>query len=150
MLRNTLLVIHIAAAGIWLGASATQMVVAPMLTRQSGEVAAAWMTASMSLAKRLYPVAGAVVFAAGIGLVLVSDSYGFSDMFVGIGIVVVVLGGILGTRVFGPAAAQAADAYGSGDTTAGRAASTKIARFGLLDIALLLVAITAMVARWDV
>jgi hypothetical protein len=149
-MRNVLLVIHIAAAGAWLGASVTQMVVAPMLTRQSAEVASAWMTASMSLAKRLYPIAGGVVFAAGIALVLVSDIYGFSDVFVGIGIVVVVLGGILGTRVFGPAAAQAADAYGSGDTTAGRAASTKIARFGLLDVVLLLVAITAMVAKWGV
>jgi hypothetical protein len=149
-MRNVMLVTHIAAAGIWLGASVTQMVVAPMLTRQSGEVAAAWMTASMNLAKRLYPVAGVVILAAGIGLVLVSDVYGFADVFVGIGIVVIILAGILGGRVFGPAAAQAADAYRSGDTTAGRAASVKIARFGILDVVLLLVAITAMVAKWGV
>ena len=129
----------------------TQMVVAPMLTRQSGEVAAAWMTASMNLAKRLYPVAGAVILAAGIGLVLdVGDVYGFADVFVGVGIVVIILAGILGGRAFGPAAAQGADADRAGDTTAGRAASTKIARFGILDIVLLLVAITAMVAKWGV
>ncbi len=51
--------------------------------------------------------------------------------------------------MFGPAAAQAADAYRAGDTTAGRAASP-IARSGVLDIVLLLVAITAMVAKWGV
>lgn len=149
-MRNFLLVVHIAAAGIWLGASATQMVVAPMLTRQSGEVASAWMTASMNLSKRLYPIAGTAILAAGIGLVLVSDVYEFTDVFVGIGIVVIVVAGLLGSRLFTPVAAQAADAYRSGDTTAGRAASSKIARFGLLDVVLLLVAITAMVAKWGV
>ena len=108
------------------------------------------MTASMNLSKRLYPVAGAVLLAAGIGLVLVSDVYEFTDVFVGVGIVVIIVAGFLGGRVFTPMAAQAADSYRSGDTTAGRAASSKIARFGLLDVGLLVIAIVAMVAKWGV
>ena len=147
-MRDLLLVVHIVAVAVWLGASVTQMVVAPMLTRQEPAVAAAWMTASMNLSKRLYPVAGVLVLAAGIGLVLVSDVYEFSDAFVAVGIVVIVVAGILGGRVFGPAAERAADAYRTGDTAVASAESIKIARFGLLDIGLIVFAIVAMVMRW--
>jgi hypothetical protein len=150
MLQNTLLVLHIVAVAVWLGASVTQLVVAPMLTRQSNDVAAAWMAASMNLARRLYPVAGVVVLVAGIGLVLMEGGYEFSDLFVGVGIAIVILGGILGGAVFGPAAERAAAAFSSGDTATARAAMVKIARFGLLDVILLVIAIVAMVAKWGV
>ncbi len=147
-MRDLLLIIHITAAAVWLGASVTQMVVAPRLTRQSPQVAAAWMTASMGLATKVYPVAGVALLLAGVGLVLQSDVYEFSDVFVGVGFVVVVLGGVLGARVFAPAAEKAADAYRSGDTATASAAMGTISRFGMLDIVLILVAIAAMVMRW--
>ncbi len=147
-MRIALLVIHIAAAATWLGASVTQMAVAPTLTGKSSEVASAWMAASMRLSQRLYPIAGALVLLAGVGLVLVSDVYSFADLFVTVGFTVVILGGALGGMVFTPVARRAAEAYSSGNAVAGRAASVRILRFGLIDIALLVVAITAMVAKW--
>jgi len=149
-MRNLLLIIHVLAVGVWLGASVTQLMVGPRLTRQSSEVAAAWMTASMSLSKRLYPVAGILVLLTGIWLVLQSEVYGFADVFVTIGFVVVIVSGVLGGRVLAPAADTAAKAFGAGDTTAGTAAMVRIARFGLLDVVLLVVAVAAMVMKWGV
>ncbi|CAN5524615.1 MAG: hypothetical protein ACR2JP_10915 [Acidimicrobiia bacterium] len=149
-MRNLLLIIHILSVGVWLGASVTQLVVGPRLTRQSSEVAAAWMTASMNLARKLYPVAGVLVLLTGIWLVLQSEVYGFADVFVTVGLVAVIVGGVLGGPVFAPAAEKAAKAFGAGDTAAGSAAMVRIARFGLLDVVLLVVAVAAMVMKWGV
>ncbi|MBA2338603.1 MAG: hypothetical protein H0V96_12780 [Acidimicrobiia bacterium] len=147
-MRDLLLIIHIAATAVWLGASVTQMVVGPQLSRQSPQVASAWMTAAMGLGRKLYPPAGLLVLLAGTGLVLVSDVYSFSDAFVVVGFVVIILAAVLGARVFTPAAGKAAEAFRAGDTTAANAAMATIVRFGVLDVVLILVAITAMVMRW--
>ena len=149
-MRDFLLILHIVAAGTWLGANVTQAVVTRRLTVSGGEVAAAWMRSTVAMARYLYIPAGVLALLTGVGLVLVSEVYEFSDVFVSVGLFTVVVGALLGSRVFGPHGERAAAAFEADDPEAGGAATRRVAGFGMLDTALLLVTITAMVMRWGV
>jgi hypothetical protein len=60
-----------------------------------------------------------------------------------------IVGGILGRLVFEPGGQAAAEAVESEDATAIRAATGRLATFGVIDTLLLLFTITAMVLRLD-
>jgi hypothetical protein len=142
------LVLHIAAAGIWLGANVVQAVTPPVAARQGAEVLAGWYRITAALGSRLYMPAAFTILITGVLLVLRSEVYGFDTPFVGVGLGVVVVGAVLGVAVFTPGGRRAADEFESGGGTRARALAARLAGFGALDTLLLLLAITVMVLRW--
>ncbi|HET8739385.1 MAG TPA: DUF2269 family protein [Acidimicrobiia bacterium] len=148
-LRDVLLTLHIAGAGTWLGANVVQAVVPPAAARAGQQTLAGWYRITSVLARRLYMPAAVLVLLTGIFMVLGSDSYSFGSTFVTIGFAMIVVGAVLGMVVFGPGGEKAADALETGDQGAAQAATSRLARWGVLDTLLLLVTIMAMVLRLD-
>ena len=144
-----LLVVHIAAAGTWLGANVMQAVVPPMMGRQGAEAVAGWYRVAAELAKRLYMPAAILLLITGVWMVLRIDAYGFGSMFVIIGFGMIVVGAILGIVVFDPGSKAAAEAVESGDPGRIKTARSKLTTWGTVDTLLLLFTITAMVLRWS-
>lgn len=146
-MRTLLLLIHITAAATWLGASVTQNVVTPAMQKTGGAPAAAWMRQTTRLSLLVYMPASIIVLISGIWLVLRDSVYEFEQAFVSIGFLTVIVGAVLGMRVFGPGGRKAAEFHESGNTTAANALHKRLATFGLLDSALLIFTIWAMVNR---
>lgn len=150
VVRDFLLVLHILAVGSWIGGNVTQFVVTPKLRDRGGAPAGAWMRSVLRMGTRLYTPAAVLVLLTGFGLVLDSDLYDFEHVFVVIGIATVIVAGVLGARVFGPRSEEAAAAFESGDDAAGVAVVNRTIPFAVVDTALVVVTVVAMVGRWGV
>jgi hypothetical protein len=148
MTRTVLLVVHITGVGSWLGANAVQLLLSPRFARASTDVAAAWTRQIVWLAERYYVVVGAVIGITGVLLVLDGD-WSWSSGFIWVGVTVLVIGAVLGVAVFGPLARARADALDSGDRDRADTAQRRIVPFGIVDTALVVVAIAAMVHKWQ-
>jgi hypothetical protein len=148
MTRTLLLVVHIIGVGCWLGANVVQLLLSPRLARSSPEVASAWTRQIMWLAERYYVVVGVAIGITGVLLVLDGD-WSWSSGFIWVGIGVLVIGAVLGVAVFGPLARTRVEALDSGDRAAADAAQRRIVPFGIVDTALVVVAIAAMVHKWQ-
>jgi uncharacterized membrane protein len=148
MTRTLLLVVHIASAGAWLGANLVQLALSPRFAKGSSDVAAAWTRQTIWLGERYYPTAGALLPITGVLLVLDGD-WSWGAGFIWVGIAVVVIGGAMGGGLFGPLAKRRAAALKSGDTAAAEAAQARIIPFAYLDTALILLAVLAMVEKWQ-
>jgi len=147
-MRDTLLIIHILAAGAWIGASLTAAFLNGRM-RQAGHAAGSGFMAGFGKMGRLYfPPAGGVVLLTGILLVLDSSVYDFENAFVVIGIAVFLAGAILGAKVFDPLAKAARQAHDAGDESALDGIYARFRRVGMLDVALLVIAVTAMVTKF--
>lgn len=142
-----MLVLHIAAAGTWLGGNVIQALVPGMAARQSVAAAAGWYRVAAQLSKKLYMPAAIVLLATGIVMVLQDEAYGFGSLFVTIGFAMIVVGALLGIFVFDPGSRAAAEAVESGEQSRTAAAVKRLATFGTIDTLLLLFTITAMVLR---
>lgn len=147
--RDVLLVLHIAGAGTWLGANVVQAVTPPALARTGAGALAGWYRTTKQFSTRLYIPASLLILVTGVLMVLQSDAYGFASTFVTIGFGMLIVGGILGRLVFEPGGEAAAEAVESEDAAATRAATGRLATFGVIDTLLLLFTITAMVLRLD-
>jgi hypothetical protein len=145
--RTGLLVLHIAGVGAWLGANAVQLVLSPRFAREPAAVAAAWTRQTIWLGQRYYNVAGALILLTGVALVLDGD-WSWSAGFVAVGVTVVVVGGLLGVLGFAPVAESRASALESGDRAAASRAQGRLIPLALLDTALVLTAVLAMVDKW--
>jgi hypothetical protein len=146
-LRDILLVVHIAAAGTWLGANIIQAIVPSRAAKQGPVAAAGWFRVAARLSTRLYMPVGILLVLTGIWMVLDSEVFSFASVFVSIGFVVIVIGALLGKFVFEPGSEQAAQAFEAGDQSAIKAAVGRVAAFGTVDTLLVLFAITAMVIK---
>ena len=146
-LRDVLLVLHIAAAGSWLGANIVQAVAPSMAAKQGPAASAGWFRIAAGLSTRVYMPAAILLLATGIWMVLLTEAYGFGTTFVTIGFAMIIIGTLLGILVFERGSIRAADALDAGDQTAATAARGRLAGFGILDTVLLLFTITAMVLR---
>jgi len=146
-MRSTLLVIHILAAGAWIGASATFLFATPKLRKAGHESGASLMSVYQSMGRMYYPPAAVLILVTGFWLVIDSSVYGFEDSFVAVGIVAVVAGAFLGIRIFGPLASRIQGAHTSRDETALNAGYRRFMRFGVLDVAILAFAVVAMVTK---
>ncbi len=143
---DILLVIHIAAAGAWLGANLMQAIV-PGLLGPVTPAASSWFRTTEKLSGRFYIPVGVTVLVSGILLVLNSDAYGFGSVFVSIGFVAVVVGAVLGSTVFGPKSVAIADAIDTGEVDRANKLRGTVGGFGVLDTLVLLFTIYAMVAK---
>ena len=93
--------------------------------------------------KRYYNLAGAVLALTGIGMVQ-ETGYDWSAGIVAVGIVVIVIGAVMGIAFFAPEGDRLAAASREGRPIA----SSRYVGFALLDTALVILAITAMVWHW--
>lgn len=143
-----MLFLHIAAAGVWLGANVMQLAVARVVDRHGGVVAASWNRTFADLGRTLYMPVGTLVALTGVVLVLNSSVYTFGSRFVIIGLTVVIIGAVLGPTVFMPGGHRAADAIEADDRALAGAERKRLTRFGILDTSLILLAMAVMVLRW--
>lgn len=146
-MRDVLLILHIAAAGTWLGADLVQAVGQRMMAGTGSETRAGWYRFTGNLVRPLYMPAVALLVITGVWMVLSIDAYSFADTFVIIGLAVVVVGTVLGFAIFEPTSQAAARAVESDDPASLRSANGKLATFGVIDTLLVLFAITVMVLR---
>jgi hypothetical protein len=145
--RNVLLALHIAGVAAWLGANFVQAVLSPRFAKGPADAAAAWTRQTIWLGERYYTAAGGVIAVTGVLLVLDGD-WDWSTRFIWVGIAVIIIGAVLGVRVFGPLAKQRAEALESGDMPTANAAMGRIIPFAIVDTVLVLLAILAMVDKW--
>jgi hypothetical protein len=146
--RTLLLSLHIAAVAAWLGANFVQIAVSPRFARERPEVAAAWNRQQMWLGQRYYSLAGAVIAISGVLLVLDGD-WSWSGKFIWVGIAVIVIGGVMGVAAFTPLAEKSLTALEAGDAPAAAEVNRRVTALALLDTALVLTAILAMVHKWQ-
>lgn len=144
--RDILLVLHIAAAGAWLGANLMQAIV-PGLLGPVSPAAASWFRTTEKLSTRFYIPVAVTILVTGILLVLNSDAYGFGSVFVSIGFVTIVIGAVLGSTVFGPKSEAIAAAIDAGETDRANKLRGTVGSFGILDTLVVLFTIYAMVSR---
>lgn len=149
-MRVLLLVLHILAVSAWLGANIAQVLSTKRLVGHGGQTAAAWMDTTVFWGRVLYMPASIVILATGVGLVLDSTLYEFSDAFVSIGFLAVVISAVMAMAVFAKGGQAAAAAFNAGDDSTGNALVNKLVPWGILDTVILVVAIIAMVAKWGV
>jgi hypothetical protein len=149
-MQEFLLVIHIIAAGAWIGTNVVQLVTTRRIIANGGPTAASWMTSIVHWGRVIYTPAAVVILATGIGMVLNSSLYEFSNAFVSIGFLAVIVAAALGMTVFAKGGERAAAAFSSGDDAAGRNAAMATMPWGALDSVILLVAVFAMVYKWGV
>lgn len=149
-MSELLLVLHIVAAGTWLGANVAQILSTRRLTAGGGKTAAAWMDTTVFWGRVLYMPASILILATGVGLVLESSLYDFSHAFVSIGFAAVIISAVMAMVVFAKGGEQASAAFNGGDEAVGHVAVNRMIRFGMLDTAILLFAIVAMVGKWGV
>jgi hypothetical protein len=142
--RNLLLVLHIAAAAAWLGANFVQLALTPQFAKRGGEVAASWFDMTSWLGKRYYNLAGGVLALTGVLLVL-ETGYEWSAGFVAVGIMVIVIGAVLGVAFFAPEGDRLAAASRAGAPVA----SNRYLAVALVDTSLVVLAIAAMVWKWQ-
>lgn len=147
-LREVLLVLHIAGAGIWLGANVIQAIAPAMTARQGPAAAAGWFRVAAKLGNRLYVPNALLILVTGVFLVLQTEAYGFGSLFVTIGFAMIIVGALFGVFVFEPGSDRAADAIEAGDQPTIKRAVSRVATFGSIDTLLLLITIAAMVTRW--
>ena len=151
-MRDTLLIIHILAAGAWIGANTVQFFVNPRIGDQGAVIAAYWHRTVVGFMRFLYMPASLIVLITGVLLVTAVDETDFamSDAFVSMGFVAVIVGAALGMAFFAPQGRKAAAAYDAGDTRGAAAIEKKIAIGGLIDTAIIIVTVVAMVSKWGV
>ena len=147
MTRTLLLAVHIIGVAAWLGANFVQLVLTPRFARGPATEAAAWTRQTIWMGQGFYGPAGAVVGISGVALVLTQD-WSWSAGFIWIGVAVLVIGAGMGVLMFGPLAETRLAALESGDEAAASAAQSRIIPFALLDTALIVAAILAMVHKW--
>ena len=147
-MRNTLLVLHLIGVAIWLGGNVVLAFAGPRSAAAPTEARLWWAQTQGAMARVLYNVAGILVLVTGIGLVLDNEVIEFSDTFVTIGFVAVIVGAVLGMAVFGPGSRKLTAAIEAGDASTEKSLNSRLAVFGLLDTLVVIFTIAAMVGAW--
>ncbi len=147
-MRQTLLVLHIIGVATWLGGNLVLAFVGPRIGSAEASTRVWWAETQGAMARVLYNIAGILVLITGVGLVLESDFFEFSNMFVSLGFLAVIVGAVLGMAVFGPGSRALAAAIRDGDAEAERSMSARLTAFGVLDTIVVVITIVAMVGKW--
>jgi len=142
-MHGLLLWIHILAAAVWIGAATAVVYLAPRMA-QNATTGQVFATAWVAMGRKLFTPAAIVSLATGIGLVF-DGTTSFSAGFVSIGFLMVVIGGVVGARVYAPAGRQIAAAHESGAETA--ALYARVRTINLVELALLAFTVYAMATK---
>lgn len=144
-MHNALLVIHVLAAASWLGAGVAVTQLSSMTLKQESP-GAGMAVAFERLGPRTFMPAGIIVAITGI-LLVIGSSWQFSNLFVIIGIIVVVTGAFLGARVFPPLTQKVQQADQAADVSKVRDLYRRYWVLALVDVGLVAVAATAMLLK---
>ncbi len=142
-MHGILLWLHILAAATWIGAAVAVLFLAPRMavSAASGQAfALQWV----EMGRKVFTPAAILALATGIGLVI-TDDLSFSSAFVSIGFLAVIVGGVLGARVYAPMGRKIAAAHEAGSETTGLYA--RMRTLGLAELALLAFTVYAMAVR---
>ena len=152
-MRDTLLSIHILAAGAWFGTNVVGFLVNPRINPSARSIATDnWHHTVVGIKQRyIYTPAQLLVLITGVLLLIAVDDtpYTMTDTFVLIGflaLVVAVLSGVY----FARQGARVGAAYDAGDTEAAASIEQRIAMWSLVDMAVIVVTMVAMVGTWGV
>jgi len=146
-MSSALLTIHIVCVAAWLGGNLTLAFAGSMVRTADVGARRWWAATQTSMARTYYNIAGILVLVTGLGLVF-DGPYEFSNAFVSIGFLAVIIGALLGIFVFGPSGRELVAAIDSGDTAAESALNSRLAFAGVIDTLVLVVTIVAMVGHW--
>lgn len=150
-MRTSLLIIHILAAGTWIGANVTQLVANRRMAADGGPTAAAWFRTVNQMGRVLYSPAAGIILITGIWLVIDSPVYDWENIFVVIGFLMVAIGAGLGITFFGPLSEQIAQTHETGkDMALLPRMTTRLSAVGAFDTLLLIVTVAAMTGKWGV
>lgn len=149
-MRDTLLIIHVLAAGTWIGGSATVLFLSRRMGSSGAETGRSFMAGFEKMGRMYFPPAAIVLLLTGILMVTDSNVFEFKHAFVIIGIAVVIIGAVLGARVFDPLAKRAQQAHADGDEGALASVYARFRAMGALDLLLLVIAVMAMVTKFGV
>lgn len=143
-MTDLVLWLHIVAAGVWIGTSVVQLMAPPLLADGGPLVKATWGKAVLGFGRRITTPAAVLLLITGIELVR-SGGYSYTDAFVLIGIVVVLVGGAIGGAVVGPTSRQLTISAEAGEESGVQEAEMRLRTFGVLDLALVLFTVYTMV-----
>jgi len=147
-MNDLLLIIHILAAAAWIGGGLLNGFVAPRIARSGIDGASlAWARVAAQAGTLFFNPAGILTALSGIGLVIVSDVYDWSDTFVSIGLAVVIAAALIAAFVHRPGGERIIAALESGDQVAAAADGKRAAIWGVVTIVLLIVAVVVMVLK---
>jgi hypothetical protein len=147
-LHDILLVIHILSVIVWLGAGIGATYIGPRLVAAGGTVALSWLRVSETMGPRVYGPASGLTLLSGIGLVLTTDAYSFGSLFVILGMSIWVLVAIGSGAIGGRQEKRALEAFEAGDEATGRDTLRKLNAWVIVEFALLLTVLVAMIFRW--
>lgn len=142
-MHGILLWLHILASATWIGAAVAVLFLAPRMA-VSAVSGHAFALQWVEMGRKLFTPAAIVALATGVGLVI-SDAHSFSSTFVSIGFLMVIVGGVLGARVYAPMGRDIAAAHEAGNETSGLYA--RMRTLGLVELALLAFTVYAMAVR---
>ena len=142
-MSQILLWVHVLAAAVWIGAAVATLFLAPRMSKNdvSGQ---AFADGWVEMGRKLFTPAAIVALATGIGLVI-DSSHEFSDGFVSVGFLMVIVGAGLGMAIYAPRARAISAAHAKGEETAGLYA--KLRTINLAELALLAFTVYAMVVK---
>ena len=144
------MILHILAAAAWIGAGIYNGYIGPRFVALGGEGAGSFVRVVSGAMTAYFMPAGILTLLTGAGLVLVNDAFGWGDLFVTIGLAVVVVTTLIGALVMGPTAKAAVGALDAGDMPTAGAAGRKLGLWGRVITLLLVVAVVFMVLKTGV
>jgi hypothetical protein len=146
-MTETLLVLHILLAAAWLGAGFFIAFLGPRFAAAGGESAGTWLKALSAAGMKYFMPVGILTLLTGVGIVLSNDAYDWSDLFVTIGLSVIVITTLMGALINGPQGKAAEEAIDAGDFAGAGAAGKKLAMSGRIITALLIISVVMMVLK---
>ena len=152
-MRDTFLTIHILGAGVWIGTNVVGFIINPRINPRASEIASDhWHRTVVGFKRYLYIPAYLIVLITGVLLVIAVDDspYEMSDTFVLIGLLAVLAGAVLGEIYVARQSRKVAAAYDANDMRTAASIEQKLAIASLVDMAVVVVAVVAMVSTWGV
>ena len=151
-MRDTLLTIHILGAGVWIGTNVMGFIVNPQINPAARVIASDhWHHTVVGFKQRyIYTPSQLIVLISGVVLVTAVDGspYEMSDTFVMIGLIAILAGAVLGEFYIARQSRKMAAAYDADDKRTAASIEQKLAIASLVDMAVIVVAIVAMVSTW--
>lgn len=146
-MNELILIVHILSAAAWIGGGLLGGFVAPRMARSGAGASLGWARVSAEAGTKYFNPAGILTVLTGIGLVLVSDLYDWSDTFVSIGLGVAIATALIGALAQRPGSERIIAALESGDYKAAATEGKKAAIWGSVTAGLLIVAVVVMVLK---
>ncbi len=150
-MRDTLLTIHILGAGVWIGTNVMGFIVNPQINPAARVIASDhWHHTDVGFKRNHNMPAYLIVLITGVLLVTAVDGspYEMSDTFVMIGLIAILAGAVLGEFYIARQSRKVAAAYDADDKRTAASIEQKLAIASLVDMAVIVVAIVAMVSTW--